>query len=96
VRAMTEAPQAAVDAMPRAFIARGYPVRRAGTLIRAPDGRLGWITYHGGTLAVADSALLATWCRTPAEAVAVSAREFRYYRSYARLHPARTDCGLSE
>lgn len=96
VRGMTEAPQAAVDAMPRAFIARGHPVRRAGTLIRSPDGRLGWITYHGGALAVADSALLATWCRTPGEAVDVGAREFRYYRPYARLHPARTDCGLSE
>jgi hypothetical protein len=89
---MLEVPQATVEAMPRAFIARGHPLRPAGTLIRSPDGLLRWITYHGGALAVADSALLATHCRTPGDAVDVSKAEFRYYRPFARLHPAAGEC----
>jgi DNA-binding SARP family transcriptional activator len=89
---MIEVPQAVVEAMPRAFVARGHPLRPAGTLIRSPDGLLRWITYHGGALAVADSALLATHCRTPGEAVDVSGAEFRYYRPFASLHPAAEDC----
>lgn len=89
---MLEVPQAAVEAMPRAFIARGHPLRPAGTLIRSPDGLLRWTTYHGGALAVADSTVLATHCRTPGEAVDVSEAEFRHYRPFARLHPAAGEC----
>ncbi|HEX2211813.1 MAG TPA: bacterial transcriptional activator domain-containing protein [Longimicrobium sp.] len=89
---LIEVPHSVLDGMPEAFAARGHPVRRAGTLIRAPDGSLRWITYHGGALAVVDSALLATWCRAPGDAVDVSAREFRYYRPFARLYPAPHDC----
>ena len=90
---MLEVPHAVLEAMPTAFIARGHRVRPAGTLIRSPDGILRWITYHGGALSVADSALLATWCRSPTEAVDVSAAEFRYYRPYGRLHRGSMDCG---
>lgn len=93
---MVEVPQATVEAMPRAFIARGHPLRAAGTLIRSPDGALRWITYHGGSLEVADSALLATHCRTPGEAVDVSQAEFRYYRPFASLHPGTPRCRRSE
>jgi DNA-binding SARP family transcriptional activator len=93
---MVEVPQAVIEAMPRAFIARGHPLRPAGTLIRSPDGLLRWITYHGGALAVPDSAVLATHCRTPGEAVDVSEAEFRYYHPFARLHPATGDCSRAD
>lgn len=85
-------PRAVVPAMPRDVIAYGHPVRPAGTLIQSPRGLIRWITYHGGALAVADSAVLATHCRTPGEAVAVSEAEFRYYHPFAHLHPAATRC----
>ena len=84
---MLEVPDSVLRRLPRAFIARGHPLRPAGTLIRAPDGRIRWITYHGGALEVDDPRLLGGYCRSPAEAVPVSAREFGYYRSWARLHP---------
>jgi DNA-binding SARP family transcriptional activator len=89
---MTEVPHSVLASMPQAFAARGHPVRPAGTLIRSPGGALRWITYHGGALAVADSAVLATWCRTPGEAVDVGLAEFRYYRPFGELHPATTEC----
>jgi hypothetical protein len=89
---MTEVPYSVIQAMPRAFVARGHPVRPAGTLIRSPGGALRWITYHGGALAVADSAVLATWCRAPGEAVDVTDAEFRYYRPFGRLHPGSAAC----
>ncbi|HEX2080088.1 MAG TPA: BTAD domain-containing putative transcriptional regulator [Longimicrobium sp.] len=78
--------------LPRAFVARGHPLRRAGTLIRAPHGALRWITWHGGALAVDDRRVLATHCRTPAEAVPVSAREFEYYRPFGTLHRSSQAC----
>lgn len=89
---LTVVPDSVLRRMPRAFVARGYPVRPAGTLIRAPDGLIQWITYHGGALAVADSALLATYCRAPREAVSVTEQEFRYYHPFGRLYPARPPC----
>ncbi|HEX6373102.1 MAG TPA: bacterial transcriptional activator domain-containing protein [Longimicrobium sp.] len=96
LQGMMEVPDAVLRGMPRAFVARGHPLRGAGTLLRAPDGTLRWITYHGGALAVADSALLAGWCRAPGEAVDVGEAEFRYYRPFARLHPAKADCRRPE
>lgn len=92
---MTEVPQAALEAMPRAFVARGHPLRPAGTLIRSPDGWLRWITYHGGALAVADPALLVTHCRAPADAVDVGEREFRYYHPFATLRRGNAHCRRS-
>ncbi|MBW3572778.1 MAG: hypothetical protein KY467_16910, partial [Gemmatimonadetes bacterium] len=89
---MTEAPDPVLRAMPRAFIARGHPVRRAGTLVRGPDGGMRWVTYHGGALAVADSGMLARWCRTPREAVDVSAAEYGYYRPFGWLPARRGEC----
>lgn len=86
-------PRSVVLDLPRDVIAYGHPARRAGTLIRSPTGRLRWITYHGGALAVADSAVLATHCRSPAEAVDVSDAEFHYYHPFAWLHPAPEECG---
>lgn len=89
---LLEVPHSVLEAMPKAFVARGHRVRPAGTLIRSPDGMMRWITYHGGALSVADSAVLATWCRSPHEAVDVSAAEFRYYRPFGRLHRGKADC----
>jgi len=89
---MKEVEDSVLRRLPRAFIARGHPVRPAGTLIRAPDGRVRWITYHGGALAVEGAAVLATHCRAPADAVPVSEAEFRYYRPFATLQPARGGC----
>jgi DNA-binding SARP family transcriptional activator len=89
---MLEVPHAVLQAMPRAFIARGHPVRPAGTLVRSPQGIIRWITYHGGALEVEDPAVLATWCRSPGEAVDVSATEFGHYRPFARLHSGEADC----
>ena len=93
---MVEVPRTTVEAMPRAFIARGHPLRPAGTLIRSPGGLLRWITYHGGALTVADSAVLATHCRAPREAVDVSEAEFGYYHPFASLRPAAGDCGRGD
>ena len=84
---MLEVPDSVLSRLPRAFIARGYPLRPAGTLIRGPDERIRWITYHGGALEVDDPGLLAGYCRSPDEAVSVSAVEFRYYRPWAHLRP---------
>ena len=89
---MREVEDSVLRRMPRAFIARGHPVRPAGTLIRAPDGRPRWITWHGGALAVPDSAVLATHCRTPREAVPVRDAEFLYYRPFATLQPGSGRC----
>jgi hypothetical protein len=47
--------------------------------------------YHGGALAVSPRAL-ATYCRVPGEAVAVTAAEFAYYRAFAELPPAGAPC----
>jgi hypothetical protein len=92
LKRLIRVPDAEVAAMPRDVITYGHPVRPAGTLIRSPDGLLRWITYHGGALAVADSAVLATHCRTPGEAIDVSEAEFRYYHPFARLHPRAGEC----
>ncbi len=89
---MKEVEDSVLRRMPRAFIARGHPVRPAGTLIRAPDGRLRWISFHGGALAVNDTSVLATHCRAPADAVPVSEAEFRYYRAFAALPPSPRGC----
>jgi DNA-binding SARP family transcriptional activator len=89
---MLEVPDSVLQRLPRAFIARGHPLRPAGTLIRAPDGRLRWITYHGGALGVADPALLATYCRSADQAISVTAREFRYYKAWGRLAPGPGRC----
>lgn len=89
---MQEVPDSVLQRMPRAFIARGQPVRPPGTLLRAPDGRLRWVTYHGGALAVGDSAVLATYCRAPRDALPVSLTEFNYYRPFARLVTSRAKC----
>ncbi len=89
---MLEVEDSVLKRMPRAFIARGHPLRPAGTLIRAPDGAIRWIVYHGGALAADDPQVLATHCRTPAEAVPVSTREFDYYRDFGILHSATAAC----
>ena len=89
---MLEVPDSVLRRMPRAFIARGHPLRPAGTLIRAPDGRIRWITYHGGALEVVDPGLLATHCRTADQAVSVTASEFRYYKAWGRLAPGPGRC----
>lgn len=89
---MLEVEDSVLKRMPRAFVARGHPLRPAGTLIRAPDGALRWIVYHGGALAADDPRVLATHCRTPDEAVPVSAGEFRYYRESGTLHPSTAGC----
>ena len=90
---MLEVPDSVLRQLPRAFIARGHPLRPSGTLIRGPDDRIRWITYHGGALEVEDPRVLATHCRSPDEAVSVSAREFRYYKPWARLQPGTGRCG---
>ena len=89
---MLEVPDSVLRRLPRAFIARGHPLRPAGTLIRAPDGRIRWITYHGGALEVADPGLLATHCRAANQAVSVTAREFLYYKAWGRLGPSPAKC----
>ena len=45
-------PDSVLSRLPRGFIARGHPLRDAGTLIRGPENRVRWITYHGGALEV--------------------------------------------
>jgi DNA-binding SARP family transcriptional activator len=92
LKRLVRVPPAAIPALPLDVKASGYPVRLAGTLIRSPSGLIRWITYHGGALAVADSAVLATHCRTPREAVDVDEAEFRYYHPFALLHPATEPC----
>lgn len=51
---------------------------------------------YGGALSVADSAVLATHCRSPREAVDVSEAEFRYYHPFAHLHPRRHPVPVSD
>jgi DNA-binding SARP family transcriptional activator len=90
---MVEVPDSVLARLPRAFVARGHPLRPAGTLIRGPDNRVRWITYHGGALEVTDPDLLATHCRSADEAVVVGEREFRYYRAWGTLTRGDDDCG---
>jgi DNA-binding SARP family transcriptional activator len=92
LKRLVKAPRSVLRSMPHDVIAYGQPVRPVATLIRSPDGSLRWITYHGGALAVTDSAVLATWCRTPREAMDVSEDEFRYYHPFGQLHPGTTPC----
>jgi hypothetical protein len=66
-------------------------VRPAGTLIRDAEGRVKWIVYHGGALTTT-AAVLATYCRAPADAVPVSTAEYAYYRASAALPPADPPC----
>jgi DNA-binding SARP family transcriptional activator len=88
---LLEVPDSVLRRLPRAFVARGHPLRPAATLIRGPDERIRWITYHGGALDVDDPAVLASYCRSADEAVSVSADEFRYYRPWATLRPHAGD-----
>lgn len=89
---MLEVPDSVLRRLPRAFVARGHPLRPAGTLLRGPDGRIRWITYHGGALAVPDPSILATYCRSADEAISVGAAEFAYYRTWTWLRPSRRAC----
>ncbi|HEV7587465.1 MAG TPA: BTAD domain-containing putative transcriptional regulator [Longimicrobium sp.] len=76
---------------PRTTEAEPYPVRTTGTLIRDAQDRVKWIVYHGGAL-TASPEVLATYCRSPAEAVPVPSAEFAYYEAYATLPPADPPC----
>ena len=89
---VVKVPDTLLHHLPRAFVARGHPMRKAGTLIRGADNRVRWITYHGGALEVTDPSLLATHCRSPDEAVRVDEREFRYYRSWGTLGRGSGKC----
>lgn len=89
---MLQVPDSVLARLPRAFVARGHPLRPAGTLIRGPDNRVRWITYHGGALEVTDPNLLATHCRSPDDAVSVDEREFRYYRPWGTLGRGSAGC----
>ena len=89
-RSLDEA-DSVLRASPQTAEANPYPVRAAGTLIRDAQERVKWIVYHGGALA-ASSAALATYCRSPADAVQVPAAEYAYYRDYAALPPADPPC----
>ncbi|HEX6039557.1 AfsR/SARP family transcriptional regulator [Longimicrobium sp.] len=89
---MLEVPDSVLQRLPRAFVAHGHPLRPAGTLIRSPDGRIRWITYHGGSLDVPDPAVLPAYCRGVDEVVAVSAAEFAYYKPWAWLRPRDRGC----
>jgi hypothetical protein len=88
---MLEVPDSVLRRLPRTFGARGHPLRPAGTLIRGPDDRARWITYHGGALEV-DPGVLATHCRSRDDPVPVDEREFRYYRPWGTLGPGSGDC----
>jgi hypothetical protein len=89
---MLEVPHSALTRLPRAFVARGHPLRPAGTLIRGAHDRIRWITYHGGALEVTDPELLASHCRSPNEAVLVDEREYAYYRPWGTLTRGPGDC----
>jgi hypothetical protein len=87
-----EVPGSVLARLPLSFYARGHPLRPAGTLIRGPDNRVRWVTYHGGALEVTDPSLLATRCRSPSEAVPVDEREFRYYHPWGTLGRGAGHC----
>lgn len=89
---MLEVPDSIIKRLPRASVARGHPLRPAGTLIRSPDGRIRWITYHGGALEVPHPTVLESYCRSPDEAISVSAAEFAYYRAWSWLRPRARAC----
>jgi DNA-binding SARP family transcriptional activator len=88
-------PDSVLSRLPRGFIARGHPLRAAGTLIRGPQNRVRWITYHGGALEVTDPSLLATHCRSADEAIPVEEREFDYYRPWGTLGRGGNGCPRS-
>lgn len=88
-------PDSVLSRLPRGFIARGHPLRAAGTLIRGPQNRVRWITYHGGALEVTDPSLLATHCRSADEAITVDEREFDYYRPWGTLGRGEGGCPRS-
>jgi DNA-binding SARP family transcriptional activator len=92
-RSLEEA-DSVLRAGPRTSQAQPYPLRPAGTLIRAAGDSVKWIVYHGGAL-TATPAALATYCRSPAEAVAVTDAEYVYYRAYAALPRADPPCERS-
>jgi hypothetical protein len=89
---MLEVPDSVLERLPRAFVARGHPLRPAGTLIRGPDNRVRWIIYHGGAMEVTDPSLLATHCRSPDHVVPVQEPEFSYYRPWSTLPRGSGDC----
>lgn len=88
-------PDSVLSRLPRGFIARGHPLRPAGTLIRGPENRVRWVTYHGGALEVTDPSLLATHCRSADRAITVTEREFSYYRPWGTLGRGRGGCPRS-
>jgi DNA-binding SARP family transcriptional activator len=88
-------PDSVLSRLPQGFIARGHPLRPAGTLIRGPQNRVRWITYHGGALEVTDPSLLATHCRSVEEATTVDEREFDYYRPWGTLGRGAGGCPRS-
>jgi hypothetical protein len=89
---MLEVPDSVLQRLPRAFVARGHALRPAGTLIRAPDGRIRWITYHGGAMEVLHADVLESYCRSPDDALPVSAAEFAYYKAWTWLRPRPRTC----
>jgi hypothetical protein len=89
---MLQVPDSVLQRLPRAAVARGYPLRPAGTLIRGPDGRIRWITFHGGALDVPRPGVLASYCRSADEAVSVTAAEFAYYQAWTSLRPRPRAC----
>jgi DNA-binding SARP family transcriptional activator len=89
------APDSVLRASPRTAQANGFPVRPAGTLVRGAGHEVKWIVYHGGALTTTPP-VLATYCRSPADAVRVTDAEFAYYRTYAALPPADGPCREQE
>ncbi|HYH82780.1 MAG TPA: bacterial transcriptional activator domain-containing protein, partial [Longimicrobium sp.] len=82
--------------LPSIELAYAFPLRPAGALIQGPGDSIRWVTYHGGALAVRDTTVLATYCRTRDEVVRVPDPEFRYYQGHADLPPASAPCGAAE
>jgi DNA-binding SARP family transcriptional activator len=88
---MIEVPDSVVHSLPRLFVARGHPVRPAGTLLRSRDGRVRWILFHGGA-ADASPRALAAHCRAPSDALAATDAEFNYYRPHRRILTSSGPC----
>lgn len=61
-----DVPDADLNSLPTGPAAQPYPLRRAGTLLES-GGTVRWVTYHGGSLGLAEATTMGSYCRAWSE-----------------------------
>lgn len=84
-----DVPDADLSALPTGPVAQPIPLRRAGTLLEY-GGTVKWVTFHGGSLGLAESSTMDSHCRGWNEMS--SAAEANSYAINGILQPGSYSC----